>query len=83
MHPHILALLLAEKRGERYADVMGLLRCRFAFSIARSALICLRGSRSRFQGVSRDSLELPAHIVKSASTPLCIDGGCIILLFNF
>ena len=60
-----LALLLAEKRGERYADVIGLLRCRFAFSIARSALICLRGSRSRFQGVSWDSLELPAHIVKS------------------
>ena len=60
-----LALLLAEKRGERYADVIGLLRCGFAFSIARSALICLRGSRSRFQGVSRDSLELPAHIVKS------------------
>ena len=46
-----LALLLAEKRGEKYADVMSLLRCRFAFSIARSALVCLRGSRSRFQGL--------------------------------
>ena len=26
-----LALLLAEKRGERYADVMGLLRCGLHF----------------------------------------------------
>ena len=61
-----LALLLAEKRGEKYADVMSLLRCRFAFSIvqARSALVCLRGSRSRFQGVSDNSLELPARVVR-------------------
>ena len=34
----------------------GLLRCRFAFAIARSALVCLRGSRSGFQGVNEDLL---------------------------
>lgn len=58
-----LASMLAEKRGERYADVMSLLRCRFAFAIARSALVCLRGSRSRFQGISEGSRELPANVI--------------------
>ena len=50
-----LALLLAEKNGEKYADVMSLLRSRFS---AKSALVCLRGSRSRFQGVGDNSMEL-------------------------
>ena len=38
--------------------------------IARSALIlvCLRGSRSRSQGVSNDSLELPVHVVRSETS---------------
>ena len=31
---------------EEYSEVMGMLRSRFAFAIARSALVCLRGSRS-------------------------------------
>lgn len=60
-----LALLLAEKNGEKYADVMSLLRCRFSFAIARSALVCLRGSRSRFQGVGDNSMELPARVVRN------------------
>ena len=42
---------------------MSLLRCRFAFAIARSALVCLRGSRSRFQGMSEGSRELPASVI--------------------
>ena len=44
---------------------MSLLRCRFSFAIARSALVCLRGSRSRFQGVGNNSLELPARVVRN------------------
>ena len=32
--------------------------------LARSALVCLRGSRSRFQGVSDNSLELPARVAR-------------------
>ncbi len=56
--------MLAEKRGERYADVMSLLRCRFAFAIARSALVCLRGSRSRFQDISDGGRELPASVIR-------------------
>ena len=61
-----LASLLAEKRGEKYCDVMRLLRCRFAFAMARSALhviiVCLRGLRSRYQGLPANSFDLPAHM---------------------
>ena len=63
-----LASLLAEKRGEKYCDVMRLLRCRFAFAMARSALVCLRGSRSRYQGLQADSFELPARVVSNEAS---------------
>jgi len=63
-----LASLLAEKRGEKYCDVMRLLRCRFAFAMARSALVCLRGSRSRYQGLPSDSFELPARVVSNEAS---------------
>ena len=38
---------LAMKREEAYSHVCGLVRCSFAFALARSALVCLRGTRSR------------------------------------
>ena len=41
------ASLLAEKRNETYSSVMGWLRCKISFSLLRSALLCLRGSRSK------------------------------------
>jgi hypothetical protein len=42
-----LASRLAEVRNEPYSSVMGLLRCRVAFSLIRASNICLRGSRQR------------------------------------
>ena len=42
----VLAERLAGLDDEEYSEVMGMLRSRFAFAIARSALVCLRGSRS-------------------------------------
>ena len=42
-----LASLLAEKRNETYSSVIGWLRCKISFSLLRSALLCLRGSRSK------------------------------------
>ena len=41
-----LADLLAEKRQLPYGVVMGWLRCRLSFALLRSALLCIRGSRS-------------------------------------
>lgn len=40
-----LAGLLAVKRNEDYETVVSVLRCSFAFCLARSSLVCLRGSR--------------------------------------
>ena len=41
-----LASLLSEKRNESYSAVMCWIRCVISFSLLRSALLCLRGSRS-------------------------------------
>ena len=43
-----LAARLAEKEGGNYASTVGVLRTRFSFAAARSALVCLRGSRALF-----------------------------------
>ncbi len=40
-----LADLLAVKRDSPYSVTMGWLRCRLAFAMLRSALLCIRGSR--------------------------------------
>ncbi len=45
-----LASKVAEKTGQRYSECMRLLRCRISFSLLRSALRMLRGSRSRRGG---------------------------------
>ena len=42
-----LAQTLAETRKQEYSLMAGILRARFAFATARSALVCLRGSRNR------------------------------------
>ena len=39
------AELLAEKKGETYSRTMRWLRAKISFSILRSALLCIRGSR--------------------------------------
>ncbi len=43
-----LAKKIADKRKESYAMVVNVLRCKFAFAVARAALVCLRGSRGRW-----------------------------------
>ena len=41
-----LAELIAIKKGEQYAKTMSWIRCRISFALLRSALVCLRGSRT-------------------------------------
>ena len=43
-----LASKIAEKRRARYPLIASLLRRKMAFAMMRSALVCLRGSRSRY-----------------------------------
>ena len=42
-----LAELISIKKGETYSNTISWIRTKIAFSILRSALLCLRGSRSR------------------------------------
>ena len=42
-----LASLLSDKWNSPYSVIMGWLRCSLSFSLLRSALMCVRGSRSR------------------------------------
>ena len=42
-----LAHMIADKRRERYADVMGFLRAKMRFSLLRSVLIAIRGERGK------------------------------------
>ena len=44
-HKHVAAKI-AEKTGDRYDHVLSLIRVKLSFLILRSALLCLRGSRS-------------------------------------
>ena len=41
-----LADKIATKTGEPYAEVMNIIRCKLSYIILRSAILCLRGSRS-------------------------------------
>ena len=43
-----LASLIAAKEGCQYSQAVSVLRCKFSFAAARTALVCLRGSRSLF-----------------------------------
>ncbi len=42
-----LASLLAAKRGNHYSTTLAWLRCRLCFSLLRSSIRCIRGTRSR------------------------------------
>ena len=48
-----LAELIAIKKGEQYAKTMSWIRSRISFALLRSALICLRGSRT-IRRIQRD-----------------------------
>ncbi len=41
-----LAEKIATKTGDQYAKVLTFIRCKLSFIILRSAILCLRGSRS-------------------------------------
>ena len=55
-----LATQLADKRNEPYPATMGWLRCHLSFSLVRSAILCIRGTRSRANFIPRipDSTDL-------------------------
>jgi len=53
-----LADKIAYKQETSYSQVMGWLRCRLSFAILRSAILCIRGSRSSFHRPFRQALNI-------------------------
>ena len=60
-----LSARIAEKTNQRLSITFALLRSRFVFCLLRSALICLRGSRSISRPRSPASYEAPADLAAS------------------
>ena len=58
-----LARKLADKRKEAYPAVMTMLRCSMAFNVARSSLVCLRGSRTRHAKQVLEKLDNPSDLM--------------------
>ena len=57
-----LAELIANKKGESYSSVISWIRAKVSFAIARSAILCLRGSRARRQQLDFVDSDLQENI---------------------
>ena len=78
-----LASLLSVKREQPYSIIMGWLRYHQSFSLLRSAVMCLRGSRPRHNHVPRTSLDLADHegrIPPHGQTYLTIVHNCVFFI---
>jgi hypothetical protein len=64
-----LAARIAIKEGSDYSAAVSVLRCKFSFAAARTALVCLRGSRSLFgnRKFSREVREQDAPVALVAA----------------
>ena len=61
-----LADLLSHKRNVPYSSIIGWLRCKLSFAILRSAVLCIRGSRSSIH-----------HPIKDIDIALACSEGCV------
>ena len=61
-HKHV-AERLAVKTGERYERIISTIRCKLSFLILKSALLCVRGSRSHNLRTIND-FELVSHLAR-------------------
>ena len=62
-HKHV-AERLAIKTGERYEKIISTIRCKLSFLILKSALMCVRGSRSH-NVKTIDEFELVSHLART------------------
>ena len=60
-----LASLLSDKWTEQYSAVMGWLRCCLSFSLLRSAIRCVRGSRSSIGTFTRPVLMTSVELIRA------------------
>ena len=61
-----LAQLIAIKKGEQYAKTISWIRTRTSFALLRSALVCLRGSRTRRVPCDVKIVDIDVEVVEGA-----------------
>ena len=66
-----LARMIAERSNQQYSTTMGLIRCQISIPLLRSAIMCLRGSRSSYHRPTRP-LELPPNVVVNEGWVACL-----------
>ena len=79
MYHSRLAQLIAIKKGEQYAKTISWVRTRTSFALLRSALVCLRGSRTRWVPCDINNVDIDVAIVDGA---IQSDYWCVSLLLN-
>ena len=60
-----LANIMAEKKRQPRSHVVAWMRCRLSFSLLRSALLCLRGTRRSSPSTNLSDLDCEATVVES------------------
>ena len=61
-----LAQLIAIKKGEQYAKTISWIRTRTSFALLRSALVCLRGSRTRRVPCDIKNVDIDVEVAEGA-----------------
>ena len=79
MYHSRLAQLIAIKKGEQYAKTISWIRTRTSFALLRSALVCLRGSRTRRVPCDIKNVDIDVEVVEGA---IQSDYWCVSLLLN-
>ena len=78
-----LASMIATKHNQYYSQTLIWLCCRLSFSLLRSAIMCLRGSRSSANSLPSHSYKKLPLIVPSATAEWPPDSDIIIILSLF
>ena len=79
MYHNRLAQLIAIKKGEQYAKTISWIRTRTSFALLRSALVCLRGSRTRRVPCDIKNVDIDVEVVEGAIQSV---NWCVSLLLN-
>ena len=66
MYHNRLAKLMAIKKGEQCAKTISWIRTRTSFAFLISALVCLRGSRTRTVPCDNKNVDIDVEVVEGA-----------------
>ena len=66
MYRSRLAQLIALKKGEQYAKTIPWIKTRTSFALLRSALVCLRGSKTKRVACDIKNVDIDVEVVEGA-----------------